>query len=182
MHIAYRLALRDIVFFQNYHFDHSSASVRTRRLATWGGAAVIVALIGVMAVITESWPLLAMGVALAAVYAFGFPLFLRTNVRRMTSRLYAGRLNVLGRRELEITADGLVSRSEEEEGITPWEEIVDVVVLDRYLFVYLGETAAHIVPRDNVLEGDFVAFAAAVRRARAEHRRAEPDGQDAADL
>ena len=69
MHIAYRLALRDIIFFQNYTFDHSSASVRTRRLATWGGAAVILALIGVMAVISESWPLFAMGVALAAVPA-----------------------------------------------------------------------------------------------------------------
>jgi hypothetical protein len=175
MQIAYRLALRDIVFFQNYHFDHSPSSARTRRLATWGGAAVILALIAVMAVISESWPLLAMGVALAAVYAFGFPVFLRANVRRMTMRLYAGRLNVLGRRELEITEEGVLSRSEEGTGVTPWESIVDVIVLDRYLFVYLGEEAAHIVPRDNVLEGDFVAFAAALRRARAEHPRQDLD-------
>ena len=174
MFIAYRLALRDVVFFQNYQFDHSPESVRTRRLATWGGAAIIVALLGVMAIITQSWPLFLMGVVLAGVYVFVFPQLLRANIRRMTNRMYAGQLNVLGRRELEITDEGLVARTEEEESVVPWETIDDVTVLDRYLFIYLGARAAHIVPRDTVMDGGFVEFTGALRRRLGARRRASP--------
>jgi len=164
MRIEYRLSLRDIVFFQLYRFGHSPSSRKTLRQGTYGGAAVIVALTGVMAVVVRAWSLAGVGVVLALVYTYVFPRLLQSNIRRMTTRLYAGRLNVLGRRELEVRSDGLLARTDAEESITAWKDISGVSVLDRYLFVYLGAEAAHIVPRDTVMAGDFAEFAREVER------------------
>ncbi len=164
MCIEYRLSLRDVVFFQLYQYNHSPSSQKTRRRAIYGGAAVIIALTGAMAIIAGAWSLAIVGVVFALVYAYLFPQLLQNNIRRMTTRLYAGRLNVLNRRELEIRPEGLTARSDGEESTVAWKDVRGVTVLDRYLLIYLSAEAVHIVPRDTVLEGDFGEFAREVQQ------------------
>ncbi len=164
MRIEYRLSLRDVLFFQVYQFDHSPTSLRQRRKALLAGVAVIVALTGAMALFAQAWVLAAVGVVFGALYLFLYPQLLRQNIRRATVRMFAGKLNVLDRRVLEIQPDGLLAIANDEETLTPWNEVSGVKVLDRYVFAYLGEHAAHIVPRDAMLSGDFAAFAEEIRR------------------
>jgi len=163
MHIEYRLSLRDVLFFQSYQFDHSPVAVRKRRRSLLAGVAVIIALTGAMAVIASAWQLALVGVAFGGVYLYLYPQLLKSSIRRATMRAYSGKLNVLAPRVLETRPDGLYARADHEESLTPWERVSDTVQLDRYLFILLGSDAAHIVPRDALLSGDFRAFAADVR-------------------
>lgn len=167
MRIVYRLSLGDVVYFQLYEFDHAERNRARRVMATWGGALLVLALFGVIAVIARSWAFLVLGGVFAAVYAYVVPNLIRQNVRSLAVRLYAsdaGR-RLLGRRELEVTSEGLLARTEDGgETTSPWAEVRGVRRADAYAFVYLGGLAAHVVPLRAVEAGDARTFLREVER------------------
>jgi hypothetical protein len=79
----------------------------------------------------------------------------------VASREHTG---VLGEHTLRVTDEGLVEKTEHNESLHRWSAYHRTVKSGAYLFLYVTEGMAHVVPlRRPLLEGDLAAFEAALR-------------------
>jgi hypothetical protein len=84
----------------------------------------------------------------------------------LTSLIVAGRKHtgVLGEHTLRVTEEGLVEKTEHNESLNRWSAYHRTVKSGAYLFLYVTEGMAHVVPlRRPLIEGDFAEFEAALR-------------------
>jgi len=167
MRIVYCLSLSDVVFFQLYQHDRAQGTRKRRLLVTWGGAAVVLTVMGVLSVAVGNWAYVILGAALAALYAFLVPARLRHNLRTTATRLYSRGpgARLLGRRALEVGESGLVSvTADGERATTPWSNVLDIQRTKDYVFIHLVGSAAHVAPWRGVQKVDLDALCEAVQR------------------
>lgn len=119
-----------------------------------------------MGLLSESLPLIVLGVLSAAAWVLWYPAEWRRKIRSMTRKSLSEGSNAgaLGARELESTESGLVERSAHSEQKTGWPAIEKVVSTDEYTFVYTSAVSAVVIPRSAVIEGDYEAYVDAVRK------------------
>lgn len=167
MSIGYQLSLGDILWFQQYEFDHARRARKRRWLFGWGGALVVIALFALVSAIVGNWAFVVLGVALGMLYAFLAPNLLRQNIRNTALKLYSqepGR-SLLGNRGLSISEEGLVATTADGgETLTPWTAISGLERTADYAIIYVGQVAAHVVPKNALLEGDLEAFLVELER------------------
>ena len=114
-------------------------------------------------------------IALETAFALGAGLMagtLQTAVQCFTAK---GK-GVLGEHTLEITDDGLIETTEYNRSLHRWAGIHKVTESRRFLWIYVTDTLAHIVPRRRpLIEGDLRLFEDQMRTTIKERPNRSPD-------
>jgi len=82
---------------------------------------------------------------MAVMFSAVFWLFISLII--VISLLSRRRGNILSAHTLEITDDGIVEQTAQTRNETRWAGIQKLVLKRRYLFLYVGPSAAHVIPR-----------------------------------
>lgn len=190
MQVRYKNTSDDFAAFNTFHFAHSPTHKRMVAIYVFVfGLALGVAVF----FLAKSFPLesvKSMGeevnntsaaiqaVFVAAIYAFFLPRILRRNIARQSRKLLREGRNktFLCEHQLEITEDGLVTRTPYSESKASWEAIERIARTEAHTFVYVSAVSALVIPHDRVLEGDCEAFVSEVRKRMS--RRAEAASHD----
>lgn len=147
MKITYRLAIDDLVHFNLYHAQQSPS---VRRLNRW--TFVIIPIVMVIVMRPDS---MIVAVCTAA-GAFGGALLFHWLYRRWITPWLIRRVltegatkGIIGEHELEISSDGVHERTSMNDGRHSWVSVDRIVEDDRYIFIYLQVTMAHIIPKSS---------------------------------
>jgi hypothetical protein len=176
MEITYRLRPQDLGAFSDQQRSISPTARRADRNA----------LISLYALwLFSAWTIwlatnaIALIVAYLLVGTIGFlfaPAGLRGTHRKQTIALYSKVENrwIFEPQTLRIEHDCLTSEAARGRAELRWEYIQRICRTDRYLFIYLSEVQAWIIPEDAVTSGDFDSFVrAADQRWQAAKKAAE---------
>ena len=145
MKITYRLAIDDLVHFNLYHAQQSPS---VRRANRW--TLLIIPIVMVIAMRPDST---IVAVCIAAGAFGGALLFHSLYLRWITPWLIRRVLTegstkgIIGEHELEISSDGVRERTSMNDGRHTWGSVDRIVEDDRYIFIYLQATMAHIIPK-----------------------------------
>ena len=78
------------------------------------------------------------------------PRVLRRNVTKQVEKMYVeGQVSdTVCKHKLSLTPEAIIDKTEYSKIQTPWSEVQRMVRTDRYLFIYISDTLAHIIPRN----------------------------------
>jgi hypothetical protein len=150
MVVEFDNSLDDLLALNLYHHQQSSSAQRTRRLLQFGPAAVLVIAFLVQVLISGASPVSSLPWLLfAAVWTAFVPYLMRRSLRKRILQLYAeGRdRGIVGRHTLSLTATGVTDKTSFGKTVTTWREVRKAVATHEYVFIYVSDTVAHIVPR-----------------------------------
>lgn len=111
--------------------------------------------------------LLALGcLFIAVIFWFAFPLITRSTASKFTNQLYANPKFswVFGERTIELFDDGFEYTTTSSVGKNKWETISNCGFIDDAFVFIIGPTTGFVIKQDQVIEGDFSAFASEVMR------------------
>lgn len=94
---------------------------------------------------------------------FGFLIFFLT-ILGLANAFLPKHRGVLGRHVLESKEEGLVERTDYNETLHRWPSIVRVLSLWGYVYIYVTDSNAHVVPRRCFPPAEIDSFVADVRR------------------
>lgn len=60
--------------------------------------------------------------------------------------------------ELEITEEAIIERTEYSETKSFWNVIERIEENENFAFIYIMTNAAHVIPKDRILDGDYHVF------------------------
>ena len=171
MKIQYEVTLDDAVAALKHHLETSPLQKRAT-FWRWAFAAIGFGLFAVFGLLSLSFRPLIWGVAWLVFYT-AIVFVQRAGRDRRLRRIYDEGKNkcLLGRHELELTADGLAGRTAVSEGRVSWTGVERVVSTETHTFVYTGLGSALIIPQATVTAGDYRAFVTELRE-RFEHAQA----------
>jgi hypothetical protein len=160
MQVQFDESLDDVIAFSLHHF-HNSEDVRRRlrRTKIWG---IVSALVLVLI-----WPRWGFGLrtlffaAYAMFFLFWYPAYSRWLLVRNTRKLYEGGQNkgALGNHIIGLDAEGVTEISEVGESRIAWSGIEKVEENGAYVFLYVGSSQAHVIPKRAFLsQGEAVEF------------------------
>lgn len=173
--IRYENTLADAVAFNEFHLRASPHMQRSIRWNTWALPTAALCVAVVVAIRRESVEWLVWG----ALFGFLYVLIYRWLNARVIRRTIHALVNegrndtVLCEHELVVGAEGLVERTAVSESKTAWSAIHRVESSEGYTYIYTQANAAHIVPRDRLIEGDDETFRAALQGHVGSRRRGE---------
>jgi len=108
--------------------------------------------------------LVAKVITVIAVYvAFASFFFLLQAVAALLNISFRKHRGVLGRHTLQITDEGLIERTDVNEAITKWAGLHKVASGPKYLYIYVTESNAHIVPKRYFTSHGIEGFAGEIR-------------------
>ena len=150
MVIDYENLMEDILALNLYHHQQSTEGRRTRQILQYGPPAILVLIaLGQVSVfgtaITSSLPWL----FFAGIWAFFVPYSLRRNMKKKVARMVLGSdsSRITGQHKLSLSSDAVTDKGNSGKTKTKWAEVHKVVATSRHVFIYISDTAAHIVPR-----------------------------------
>lgn len=105
-------------------------------------------------------------IVLSAVLWFVFPMMIRSSAFKFSTRLYANPKFdwIFGEKIIETTDDGIDYSSESASGKNKWETISNCGFIEDAFVLIVGPTSGFVIKQDQVIEGDFSAFASEVMR------------------
>jgi hypothetical protein len=165
MRIRYNNTIDDLVAFNAFHYANSPTAKRVWRLVLWGGALLV--LVGTT--MTGRYSLavrIAGGLTGTAFYVVATLLVRRLTMGALIRRFYAeGSQKVtVGEREMEVTEQGLVERTDYNEMRSAWGAIERIETTPLHTFIYIGPLMAFVIPHGAVTEGDLRAFLVELKR------------------
>lgn len=167
MKIRYTNTVEHLVAFNHFHMSRSPVM----RWIRWKIPLALAGLI-VLTGIRVNRPGEILSIVASVIVAGLFLLFMWLS-RAVSTWFFVRRLltegknsSVLCEHELEVMPDGLVEISPVSELRSKWESVERIESTSDYTFVYIQATAAHVIPRRAVAEGDYETFAVALREAR----------------
>ena len=180
--IRYENSVEDLVAFLEFHMDSSPQVRRSRLLGTWVIPAVLMVGATIAAVSQHRIGWVVIGLIYGVLYLLIYRWLYKRNRRRALEALQTEGRNdaVLCEHLLVITPDELVERTPVSESKFAWSALEKVERTEAYTFVYTQAQAAHVIPRDSLIEGDHDRFLAALEEAMALHRpppRVRADGR-----
>ncbi|MCJ7522354.1 MAG: YcxB family protein [Dehalococcoidia bacterium] len=150
MDIEFENTMDDILALNTYHFQRSPGARRNRLIFQYVlpgiPALIYLALVfggGSSELSALPWLLLAM-----LLFVLG-PFSVRRSLKRRVVKMVAeeqGRGAVGGHR-LSITRSAVTDKAGSGKTTTNWTDVKKVVLMDNYVFIYIGDTSAHIVPK-----------------------------------
>ncbi len=166
MKITYDIKLADCLAF-NDHFIKTSPFMRKaiRKGQMWWASGPLLG--GLALAIFKSAPpektlmlLAILALVISMPMFFLYPSYFQRSARKQVKSLCAGddSKGVLGLHVLEITDECLIEKTEYSEDEIQWESIAKIDSTSDYTFVYIGESTAHIIPEDNIIDGDYTLF------------------------
>lgn len=150
MNIEYRNTAEDLLHLNLYHFQQSPALRRKRFLFRFGFPIVLVIGIIILKLTANISILIMLPVGFVIVFWVAYmPRVLRSNVTKQVKKLYNKDLvkDTVCKHRLSLTPDGITDNTELKKIKTPWADVHKMVVTDRYLFIYIAEESAYIIPK-----------------------------------
>lgn len=162
--LTFTLTMDDIVAWSQHYHAHSALCKR----AFWIWRIVLCAILFAMVVAGTARDAIGITLGLlgAGVYYWIFPRLYRRGVARLVKKSYAEGTNkgLLGEHRLFITDDGFGSSGIWSEGKSSWAGIERIAEIPGYTFLYFSALSAAVVPERGILEGDYHAFMAELKR------------------
>jgi hypothetical protein len=163
MKIRYDVTVDDLLVLGRHHFRNSPTARRSISLMRWGGAVMIflIVLIPRHAIASGNWvSTLLAGSLFSVAFLSLSPFLVRVLTERQQRKLYSegSTRGVIGMHECELRKDAVVVWNEIDELQTSWVGLDRIVTTDDYTFIFLSSVTAHVIPRQNVVEGDYGAF------------------------
>ncbi len=149
MVIEFENSLDDVLALNLYHHEQSLSARRTRRLLQFGPAAIpllvfVVQIMGSSASPASALPWL----MFAAIWVVIMPLMLRRAMKKRVVQLFVQgeSQGLVGKHTLSLSADGVLDKASHGKTKTGWRDVKKVVATSQYVFIYISDTVAHIVP------------------------------------
>jgi hypothetical protein len=165
--IEYTNTLADVVAFARHHYDRSEGIQRSIRLQRYGGVTALAGyFIGLCFLSGSSFYLLVAAVTSTAWWIW-IPNVLSSTYEKQVLRTYESGRNrtTFGKHRLALTPHHIEEKNEFGESRVLWPAIERVDSDAQHTFIYLGSSHAYIVPRNQVLSGDYDSFVHALREA-----------------
>jgi hypothetical protein len=150
MVVEFENTLDDVLALNIYHHQQSPKARRTHRLLQFGPAAILVLVFLGQMLFTRSSPVSSLPwLMFAVVWTLFVPFMLRRSMRKRVLQLFAeGKSKgMLGSHKLSLTSTGVTDKTGFGTTETAWRNVRKVVSTNEYVFIYISDTAAHIVPR-----------------------------------
>ena len=166
MKISYEIKVADCLAFNDHHLKTSPFMQKTiRKGQMWWAAGPLIGGLAI-AIFKNLSPektlatLSALSLVLSMPMFFLFPAYFKMKTRKNIESLFKenGSQGVLGLHDIEITDDGLIETSECSENEIQFESIGKIVSTADYTFAYIDENTAHIIPKKNIVNGDYAQF------------------------
>lgn len=164
MAIRFSNTIDDFLAMSEFHYKASPAVKRQLSNYQWTVGLGIFVLPLLISVVFRShgnglFDLLVAAIV-AAVFAYIAPISWRRSVRRQTLRMYNEGSNkaAFSEREMEVTPDGIVSRSAYGESLTAWGAVERIESTSDYTFIYISSVMAYVIPNKRIPEHDLREF------------------------
>jgi len=168
MVVEFENSLDDLLALNLYHHQQSPSARRVRQLLQFGPAAILVIVFLVQVLVSGASPVSSLPwLMFAVVWTVFVPYMMRRSLKKRILQLYAdGRdRGVVGRHTLSLTSTGVTDKTSFGKTVTTWREVRKVVATNEYVFIYVSDAVAHVVPRrDFSDESKFHEFRDAVIR------------------
>ena len=162
--LTFTLTMDDIVAWSQHHYAHSALCKR----AFWIWRIVLCAIMfpAIVAITARDAAGITIALLGTGIYYFIFPRFYWRALAKHVKKAYAEGKNkgMSGEHRLTIGDDGIASSSEVGEGKIGWAGIERIVEIPGYTFVYFGALAAAVIPEQRIVEGEYHAFMAELKR------------------
>lgn len=173
MKLVFKITLDDFKTFQNEFRSTMRGFLQIRLLQSIGAPSLFLLFIWFSTEYRWGWlPTLISSIPAAALGFYLWRespgLWVRSNLEVMYSE---GRLSGhLGTHSLEISEEGIIEKNEAGEHFSRWNQIENIHSTDNYTFIVTKLQIGYIVPRDQIIEGDYNAFLAVTWRKWLEHK------------
>lgn len=166
MKITYEIKLADCLAFTD-HFLKTSPFMRktVRKGQMWWASGPLLG--GLAIAIFKSIPpertlilLSVLALVLSMPMFFLYPPYFKRCTRKHAKSLCEGNSSqgVLGLHEIEITNECLIEKTQDSENKIQWKSLSRIESTSDYTFAYIGENTAHIIPKGNIVDGDYTQF------------------------
>lgn len=158
--IEYEVRERDLVAFNEFQLNNSSAVKKTLRLhRATVPAFIVVTALSIYFYYKDLSSALYVGAA-AAAWALIVPFYFRSSWRKQIRRLFSDEVKaaVCGITTLRIAPEGLIELRGESQSRMPWRDILRVELTPQYAFIFTGIDSAVIIPRATLTRGDLHQF------------------------
>jgi hypothetical protein len=150
MVVEYENSLDDVLALNLYHHQQSPRARRTRQILQYGPAGLLVLVfLGQMA-FTDASPISALPwLMFAAIWTIFVPYMLKRSMRKRVLELFVQGQSkgIVGSHTLSVTSTGVSDKTGFGRTETAWADVKKVVATSQYVFVYISDATAHIVPR-----------------------------------
>ena len=158
MNIEYQNTAEDLLHLNLYHFQQSPVYRRKRVLYQFSFPVILVVGVLILVLIPSInvSPLLILPIGFVVVFWIVYmPRVLRRNVTKQVEKMYLeGRVdNTICKHKLLLTPETITDKTDFGKIETPWSDVQRIVMTDRYVYIYISEILAHIVPR-NIFSSD----------------------------
>jgi len=153
LNIEYQNTAEDLLHLNLYHFQQSPSFRKKRLLFQYSVPAILIVGILILVLIPS------VNVSILIVLPIGFvcvfwivymPRVLRRNVTKQVEKMYVeGQVSdTIYRHKLSLTPEAIVDKTEYGKIQTPWSDVQRLITTDRYVFIYISDALAHIIPRN----------------------------------
>jgi hypothetical protein len=160
MEIRYKNTFEDIIAFNEYHYANSDTFIKQRKKATIYVPIILFVLLTALFALTHKIEIAAFGVLFIALYVFFIHREYKRNIYKTIRRLYEEQdmKGFICEHILRINEEEIVEKTNVNERKDKWHGVSKIAIENDYAFIYVGAIQAHIVPRNNMIDGDFDSF------------------------
>lgn len=163
VHIAADITVDDVLAWNMFHLERMPAVRSARVSGRWVVPALAVCLTGGCGLVTGNVIAPVIASSLAAAWIILYPWFFTWVMRRQLMKVHAKNTSLTGQCTLVADPHALIKRVGEKESRTPWARVLEIVHHRGWVFLYVGEVSAHIIPPQPRVEGDRAAFLSAAQ-------------------
>jgi len=150
MVVEFENSLDDLLALNLYHHQQSPSARRIRQLLQFGPAGVLVIVFLVQVLVSGASPISSLPwLMFAMIWTLFVPFMMRRSLKKRILQLYSQGKDrgVVGRHTLSLTSAGVTDKTSFGKTVTTWRDVRKAVATNEYVFVYISDAVAHIVPR-----------------------------------
>jgi hypothetical protein len=165
MEIEFVVEPEDQIAARASYAQNSDVMRASSRSETLGTASTIIAFFALLTVLLNTYIPVLMGIILALVWVFLWPMMQRSSYHRKQIALYGESKNVtsLGRQVMEFEDDVLTIRSELHWSKIKLPVIERIEITKTHTFMFYGTFQAFVIPEGAVRKGDYKTFVTTLR-------------------
>lgn len=181
MEIRYRNTLEDMIAFSKYHHSHSDIFRKRKRRATVHLPIVLLILMIILFALERNVETAVGGFVFVAFCAFFFHRAYTTGLYKTIRHTYEEEdaTAFICEHTLEMNDEVIIEKTDINERRDRWLGVQKVETDNDYAFIYVGALQAHVIPRKNIIEGNFDEF---IEAARSYWQKAKPNRAKTTDV
>ena len=150
MDIEYDILLEDILALNLYHHQQSPSARRNRMLLQYGPPVIPVIVFLFQAFVSGASMVASLPwLFFAGIWVIFVPFSLRRSMKKRVARMVLEDQDggVTGRHKFTLASDAVTDKTGSGKTKTKWRDVWKLVATNYYLYVYISDTSAHIVPK-----------------------------------